>query len=356
MICLTGCSKVREVAVGGSIQVTGSDMNSVAYVSFPGKKANLRVKPDLTTKSRIEATVPEGAVSGRIRVISSTNAASSPAKQTLTVNSESFSRAGKLTVTDASTSPRKAYQYGMRLPALNFVINGAKPKVDLRVDIVNTSGDVVRSRFLSDVETGTSQKVAWSGTVAKGKLAPNGTYRFVVRGNDGTPASLSTQLKRQRIKARAHKSAVTDPFSFRMYRFIFPLRGSHTYGDGIGAARSGHTHQGVDVLANCGLPLVAARAGTVYWNSYDAGGAGNYIVINTKGNGGKSQVYMHMSARSPLKKGAKVKTGQRIGTVGTTGSSSACHLHFEIWSSPGWYQGGTFLDPMPSLKAWDRYS
>jgi murein DD-endopeptidase MepM/ murein hydrolase activator NlpD len=208
---------------------------------------------------------------------------------------------------------------------------------------------------LTGVKTGSSQKVAWGGLVAKGKTAPNGAYHFVVRGNDGTAASLSTRLKQRRRRA-SHSAKVADPFGFRMYGFMFPLRGPHTYGDGIGAARSGHTHQGQDVLAKCGLPLRAARAGVVYYNDYQAGGAGNYVVINTVGTGGKSHVYMHMTARSPLKVGAHVKTGQLVGRVGTTGASSACHLHFEIWSGPGWYQGGTFLNPTPSLKAWDRYS
>ncbi|MFM8889412.1 MAG: M23 family metallopeptidase, partial [Solirubrobacterales bacterium] len=93
-----------------------------------------------------------------------------------------------------------------------------------------------------------------------------------------------------------------------------------------------------------------------YWNDYQASGAGNYLVINLAGTGGQSHVYMHLSEPSPLKKGSFVRTGQRIGTVGTTGRSTACHLHFEHWSAPGWYQGGTFLDPTSQLKAWDRYS
>ncbi|MFM9053663.1 MAG: M23 family metallopeptidase [Solirubrobacterales bacterium] len=46
------------------------------------------------------------------------------------------------------------------------------------------------------------------------------------------------------------------------------------------------------------------------------------------GTGGQSHVYMHLSEPSPLKKGSFVRTGQRIWTVGTTGRSTACHLHF----------------------------
>jgi murein DD-endopeptidase MepM/ murein hydrolase activator NlpD len=68
-------------------------------------------------------------------------------------------------------------------------------------------------------------------------------------------------------------------------------------------------------------------------------------------------MYAHLQKRSPLTEGARVRTGQPIGRVGDTGNASGCHLHFEIWSAPGWYEGG---DAMPSvgrnLKLWDTWS
>jgi murein DD-endopeptidase MepM/ murein hydrolase activator NlpD len=54
--------------------------------------------------------------------------------------------------------------------------------------------------------------------------------------------------------------------------------------------------------------------------------------------------------------GDQVFTGQQIGVVGDTGDASACHLHFEIWTAPGWYDGGHVIDPLPSLQAWDLFS
>lgn len=351
VICLTGCTKIREVSPGGSIQITGTDMDSVAWVAFRTDGRNVRARPDRVTGTRVEVTVPDAAVTGRIRVISTSNSPSAVSRQLLTIGARTLTRTGRLIVTDAVTAPTTAFQYGLRPPTLRFVVNGAARLVNLRIDIVNAGGDVVRSRFMNNVRTGAVQRIAWGGVINGGRQAPNGAYRFVIRANDGTAATISNQLRR-----KIRKASAASAFHFRMYRFVFPVRGPHTYGDGIGAPRGGHTHQGVDVMARCGTPMVAARAGTVYYNSYDAGGAGNYLVINTKGNRGHSHVYMHMPRRSPLKVGTEVKTGQRIGAVGTTGSSTACHLHFEIWTGPGWYQGGTFLNPMPHLRAWDRYS
>jgi murein DD-endopeptidase MepM/ murein hydrolase activator NlpD len=65
---------------------------------------------------------------------------------------------------------------------------------------------------------------------------------------------------------------------------------------------------------------------------------------------------MHLREPALVDKGDRVRTGQPIGYVGDTGDASACHLHFEMWTSPGWYSGGSPFDPLPGLLTWDKAS
>lgn len=87
-------------------------------------------------------------------------------------------------------------------------------------------------------------------------------------------------------------------------------------------------HYGIDIAANRGDPIYAAREGTVITATYHAT-AGYYIVID-HGNGVQTY-YMHGLANSfKVKKGDKVQTGQQIMSVGTSGTSTGYHLHFEV--------------------------
>jgi murein DD-endopeptidase MepM/ murein hydrolase activator NlpD len=132
----------------------------------------------------------------------------------------------------------------------------------------------------------------------------------------------------------------------------FPVKARVSWGDGLGAGRG---HQGQDLMANCGKPVVAAKAGRVTTVDYQASGAGNYAVVRgTSSN--FDYVYMHMLKVPRVSTGDRIKAGQTIGFVGSTGRSSACHLHFEMWTRPGWYKGGAVSDPTPHLRRWRRSS
>jgi murein DD-endopeptidase MepM/ murein hydrolase activator NlpD len=122
------------------------------------------------------------------------------------------------------------------------------------------------------------------------------------------------------------------------------------YGGSATVFGAGRNHQGVDMFAACGTPLGAASTGTVKVNTFQSR-AGNYVVL-TDTPSGEDQVYMHLESRSPLAVGTRVEAGSPVGFVGDTGRADGCHLHFELWSAPGWYAGGAPHDPRKTLDAW----
>jgi len=346
VICLTGCLKLRETTPGGSIQVTGAGMDQVKAISFMGSDGRIRQDPSTRTKTRLVVPVPTKARSGRVRAHGFSGAKSAPARRILRVGSRAALEepGDQLRVVDASVTPRKAFQYGRSKPALKFVVTGGARENDLRINLVDTEGTVVSSVFRKAVPTNSATKVTWNARGTNGRPVKNGQYRFEIRDASGARAEIAPRLMER---------SGANPFTTSVYGYIFPVRGRHQYWDGIGAGRG---HQGLDIGARCGTKVVAARGGRVYWNAYQASGAGYYVVINVAGTGGQSHAYMHLTKKSPLKKGQFVYTGQKIGTVGLTGRTTGCHLHFEMWSKPGWYQGGTFLDPTRPVKRWDTYS
>jgi murein DD-endopeptidase MepM/ murein hydrolase activator NlpD len=125
----------------------------------------------------------------------------------------------------------------------------------------------------------------------------------------------------------------------------YPVDGAHTYGDGFGAGRG---HKGQDVMADCGTTLRAVKDVTVRRVATEAA-AGRYVVLHDS-DSGEDYVYMHMSSVG-VAVGDTPKAGEKVGEVGQTGDATACHLHFEEWTSPGWYAGGQAKDPLPFLRS-----
>lgn len=137
---------------------------------------------------------------------------------------------------------------------------------------------------------------------------------------------------------------------------VFPVLGAHSFGGAenrFGAARNGHVHQGQDVLAGEGTPVVAPMGGTVLTTSYQAGGAGYYAVEHT--DAGFDFMFAHCQAGSlAVGVGQGVTAGQELCRVGQTGDATGPHLHFEMWVG-GWQAaGGHPIDPLPYLQAWER--
>ncbi|HEY2142127.1 MAG TPA: M23 family metallopeptidase [Solirubrobacteraceae bacterium] len=137
---------------------------------------------------------------------------------------------------------------------------------------------------------------------------------------------------------------------------VFPVQGPHNFGgpeNRFGAARAGHIHQGQDVLAAEGTPVVAPVAGTITTATYQAGGAGYYAVEHA--TDGFDFMFAHCQAGSlAVAEGQAVSAGEPLCKVGQTGDATGPHLHFEMWVG-GWQAaGGHPIDPLPYLQAWEQ--
>ena len=135
---------------------------------------------------------------------------------------------------------------------------------------------------------------------------------------------------------------------------VFPVRGHVDWGEAdarFGAYRAGHMHEGQDVFAPAGTPLVAIRDGRVVETgdpqSPASAGRGNYIAIWSRETR-HTFVYLHMLHPTRLAPGDAVRMGQRVGAVGCTGSCWGDHLHLEVRRGRG--TTGAPSDPLGMLK------
>jgi len=258
----------------------------------------------------------------------------------------------------AGVTFRRVSKRAVSAATLTYVSHARGP-LQVRVDVVRVADGYSVFTDERTVAPETTQKVGWNGRASSG-LALDGRYQLRI-GLAGADASSTTGAAAGGGGA-SPEAAAPPPGSASVKTFtfvgaVFPVRGPHDYGQGgaaFGAGRAGHTHEGQDVMADCGTPLVAARGGIVIQRAFQAL-AGNYLVIQDPITG-QSNMYAHLRAPAIVRRGQRVETGQPIGVVGETGDATACHLHFEIWTSPGWYRGGAPIDPLPTLQAWDRLS
>ncbi len=113
----------------------------------------------------------------------------------------------------------------------------------------------------------------------------------------------------------------------------WPLSGytriASPYGYRICPFHGRELHRGADITAPGGTPIMAARSGVVLVSTYGSS-YGNYVTIAH--SDGTRSLYAHMSSRA-ISAGSTVSAGQVIGYVGSTGSATGNHLHFEIWTN-----------------------
>jgi murein DD-endopeptidase MepM/ murein hydrolase activator NlpD len=337
---------------GGTVRVSGRNLGGAAQLLFYGRKGE---RDDVTSPvtnaapGSASAAVPAAARSGPVAVLDVSGRRS--LRWTGLVLDDPLRDFGTYQplgapqpVRVAVSKPRRIYYGGAQKAVFTYDVVGASP-MDLRVSLVRAAdGRIVQSWDRPASAPGTHNRVIWSGS-SGGRALPEGRYAFRVSALSASTAAL-----------RSAPSAPADE-SVSLYGHVFPIRGRHDFGSGgagFGAGRSGHSHQGQDVFAACGTPLVAARGGKVKFAGFHAA-AGYYVVIDGKGTD-TDYAYMHLRERAAVQVGDSVYTGQDLGEVGDSGNAQGCHLHFEEWSGPGGYDGGRPFDPLPDLLRWDKTS
>ncbi len=251
---------------------------------------------------------------------------------------------GRPVLSSFSVSTSRLYLYG-RAARVRFRIDDEAELVAVALDVRRPgSSAAVRAIDLGMRATGETHVYRLTGR--EGAALPEGPYEVSLIARD--PAGKT-------LLATPRASAV-DVLSFHWHRF--PLRGTFSYGGPdarFGAKRNGHIHQGQDLIAAEGTPVLAPRGGVVAKVDFQEGGAGHYVVVDGAGED-DTYVFMHLVAGSiTVREGQQVRTGRRLGSVGNTGASSGAHLHFEIWDGT-WYGSGKPFDPYPLLKRWDGWS
>ena len=347
--CVRECSDAKTAGSGALVRIRGRRLGRVYEVTFLGAASaddDVAAAPLRRKKNVVDVRVPLGAAGGPLLVADRDGLASARSSVALAVPAPvGLKVAGTAPTVEVQAQARRAFYDAARPAKVSYVVHADSPATVV-VELVRAKdGAVVTTWDVGQVAPETPQSLAWDGSVGT-RVAAAGRYAFRV-----SAVSTSGQVA---VSAQAPGTVGPNPAEFEFLKHEFPIRGPHVYGTGAAAFGGGRGHQGHDVFAACGTPLWAARGGVVQFKQYH-GRAGHYIVIDGQRTG-VDYAYMHMRQAALVDEGDRVRTGQLIGYVGDSGDATGCHLHFEMWTAPGWYDGGHPINPLPSLVAWDKTS
>jgi murein DD-endopeptidase MepM/ murein hydrolase activator NlpD len=153
---------------------------------------------------------------------------------------------------------------------------------------------------------------------------PHYAFRFMQNDSIGFFDDKGENLQKQFLKAPLNFSRISSGFSSGRMHPILRIR---------------RPHYGVDYAAPKGTPVLSIGEGTVIAKAYEAGGGGYYLKI--KHNSVYTTTYMHLSGYAGgIAVGTRVRQGQEIGYVGSTGLSTGPHLDFRVT------QNNSYIDPL----------
>ncbi len=178
------------------------------------------------------------------------------------------------------------------------------------------------------------------------RVEMSGEEQFIYVDEDGQGYKSSNKSQAYTVNGKKKVTYTRRvPVSGKNARFGMPLRhiritSSFSYRRYHPILKRYRPHHGTDFGARRGTPLLAVNSGTVSFSGW-MGGYGK--VVKIKHGGGYESLYAHQS-RIRVKRGQKVKKGQIIGYVGSTGRSTGPHLHF------GLMKNGRWINPMKVLR------
>ena len=185
-------------------------------------------------------------------------------------------------------------------------------QVDFQRDIQKKdSFQIMYEIFMDD-----NKKIIETGNILFANLKLSGEnfalYYFDKKGSEGHYDRNGKSVKKALMKTPINGARLSSPFGMRKH----PIDGFNKM------------HRGTDFAAPKGTPIMASGDGLVKKAGW-CGGGGNCIVI--KHNSTYQTVYAHMSKFAKgVRSGVRVKQGQTIGYVGSTGKSTGPHLHYEV--------------------------
>lgn len=208
-----------------------------------------------------------------------------------------------------------------------------------------SSTPVDAAATLQQIATDDAQSLVVASEATSAPL-DRGTYSAT------TPEEIEKKKAEEAAAARAKEAAAaaaastsssssSGSFNTAGYALVAPGSGAVRYPLPPGSYREGRTisggHDGADMLADAGTPIYSTAAGVVRVSSESHYGYGVAVVIDHVIGGQRvSTTYGHMTYGSrQVQAGQTVAAGQLIGAVGSTGRSTANHLHFEVWVNGG---------------------